>query len=151
MAGRVEGLGLHRCHLFGGEDLDIEGVGNVGEGRSPQGGKEGEQDRHLHQQGQTARQGAAELLHQLAQLLLLLLGVVGKFGFDLRLPLLHHGLGDPHASCAADGSGTEGEQGKSDHHREGNDRQAIAGHQPIEEIQDGQQQVVGDVADHSRD
>ena len=102
MAGAVEGLGLHSRDLVGRQHLEVEGVGQVGEGGSPQGGEQGEQDRHLHDQGQAAGQGAAELLHQLAQFFLLLLGIAGVFGLDLGLALLHHRLGDAHAAGAAD-------------------------------------------------
>jgi len=50
--------------------------------------------------------------------------------------------------CAANRSYDKGVERDPDHEGEGDDGQAIARNQSIEEVQDWNQQVVGDVSDH---
>jgi len=78
----------------------------------------------------------------------LLLGVIGVATLDVRLTLLHDGLGDPHASGTADGAGAERVKSDADDQRQSHDRQSVTGDQSVEKIQDRDQQVVGDVPDH---
>ena len=68
--------------------------------------------------------------------------------FDLSLTFLNHRLGDAHAPSAANRSCAQGVERDPDHEGEGDDGQAIARNQPVEEVQDWNQQVVGDVSDH---
>jgi hypothetical protein len=57
-------------------------------------------------------------------------------------------LRDPHPSSATNGPSTEGIKRNSNHQRQSDDGQAVAGNQSVEKIQDWNEKVVGDVSDH---
>ncbi|ABC99938.1 hypothetical protein CYA_1783 [Synechococcus sp. JA-3-3Ab] len=76
-----------------------------------------------------------------------LLRVIPVLFLDLSHPPLHQGVDHLHAPHVADGSDVEGVEGKADHQRQEDDGQSIAGHDPVEKIQDRQHDVVGEKSD----
>ena len=105
-----------------GEDLKIHVVGNVGKRRPTQGGKQGKEDRHLHQHREAARQGIAKLFIDLAHLLLEFGRVILIAVLDFLHPLLHQRLRHPHPAHVANRPSIEGIEGKANDQGEGHNR-----------------------------